>query len=157
MTSWTSSLCFCLNGSVQPLICSVVSDSLWPHGPQHARPPCQSPTPGVHSNSCPWSWWCHPTISRLLLKWLNIIYCKEPLKATPASVSHSLGQEIPLRTDGWCSVDPVPCSFEPYAAARSVQSCPTLCDPMDCSLADRSVQGTLRARIVEWVAVPSSL
>jgi len=42
---------------------SVVSDSLWPHESQHARPPCPSPTPGVHSNSCPLSWWCHPVIS----------------------------------------------------------------------------------------------
>ena len=43
--------------------CSVMSDSLWPHGLQHARPPCPSPTPRVYSNSCPLSWWCHPTIS----------------------------------------------------------------------------------------------
>ena len=42
---------------------SVVSDSLWPHGLQHARPPCPSPTPRACSNSCPSSWWCHPTIS----------------------------------------------------------------------------------------------
>ena len=42
---------------------SVVSDSLWPHGLQHARPPCLSPTPGIYSNSCPTSRWCHPTIS----------------------------------------------------------------------------------------------
>ena len=42
---------------------SVVSDSLWPHELQHARPPCPSPTPGVHSNSCPLSRWCHPAIS----------------------------------------------------------------------------------------------
>ena len=42
---------------------SVVSESLWPHEPQHARPPCPSPTPGVHSNSCPSSQWCHPAIS----------------------------------------------------------------------------------------------
>ena len=41
---------------------SVVSDSLWPHELQHARPPCPSPTPGAHSNPCPLSWWCHPTI-----------------------------------------------------------------------------------------------
>ena len=40
-----------------------MSDSLWPHGLQHGRPPCPSPTPGVYSNSCPLSWWCHPTIS----------------------------------------------------------------------------------------------
>ena len=43
--------------------CSVVSDTLWPHEPQHARPPCPSLTPGVHSNSCPSSQWCHPAIS----------------------------------------------------------------------------------------------
>ena len=42
---------------------SVVSDSLKPHGLQHARPPCPSPIPRACSNSCPLSWWCHPTIS----------------------------------------------------------------------------------------------
>ena len=50
-------------------ICSVqfsrsgISDSLWPHELQHARPLCPSPAPGVHSNSRPLNWWCHPTIS----------------------------------------------------------------------------------------------
>ena len=43
--------------------CSVVSVSLRPHGQQHARPPCISPTPEVYSNSCPLSRGCHPTIS----------------------------------------------------------------------------------------------
>ena len=42
---------------------SVVSNSLWPHGLQHTRIPCPSPTPGVYSNSRPLSQWCHPTIS----------------------------------------------------------------------------------------------
>jgi len=42
---------------------SVMSDSLRPHESQHARPPCPSPTPGVHQNPCPWSQWCHPAIS----------------------------------------------------------------------------------------------
>ena len=42
---------------------SVMSDSLRPHGLQYARPPYPSPTPGVYSNSCPLSLWCHPTIS----------------------------------------------------------------------------------------------
>ena len=42
---------------------SVMSDSLWPHESQHARPPCSSPTPGVHSDSSPSSPWCHPAIS----------------------------------------------------------------------------------------------
>ena len=42
---------------------SVMSDSLWPHELQHTRPPCPSPTPRVHLNPCPLSWWCHPAIS----------------------------------------------------------------------------------------------
>ena len=42
---------------------SVMSGSLRPHGLQHARSPCPSPTPGVYSSSCPLSWWCHPAIS----------------------------------------------------------------------------------------------
>ena len=46
---------------------SVVSDSLRPHGLQHARPPCPLPTPRVYSNSCPLSQWCHPTISSLVV------------------------------------------------------------------------------------------
>ena len=50
----------CTFSSVQS---SVVSDSLQAHGLRHARPPCPLPTPGLYSNSCPLSWWCHPTIS----------------------------------------------------------------------------------------------
>ena len=57
---------FCNNtmksSSVQ-FSCSVVSDSLRPHELQHTRPPCPSPTPGVHPDSCPSSRWCHPAIS----------------------------------------------------------------------------------------------
>ena len=49
--------------SVVQFSLSVVSDSLWPHEPQHARLPCPSPTSGVHPNPCPLSRWCHPTIS----------------------------------------------------------------------------------------------
>ena len=46
---------------------SVVSSSLRSHGLQHGRPPCPSPTPGVYSNSCPSSQWCHPTISSVVV------------------------------------------------------------------------------------------
>ena len=56
--------------------CSVVSDSLWPHGLQLARPPCPSPTPGIYSNSCPLSLWCHPTISSSVIpfsSWPSIL------------------------------------------------------------------------------------
>ena len=51
-----------LSCSVQ-FSCSVVSDSLRPHGLQHARSPCPLLSPRVCRSSCPWSWWCHPTIS----------------------------------------------------------------------------------------------
>ena len=49
------------SGPIIQFSCSVRSDYLWPHGLQHARLPCPSPTPRVYSNSCPWSRWCHPT------------------------------------------------------------------------------------------------
>ena len=56
-----------------------MSDSLRCHGPQHARPPCPLPTPGVYSNSCPLSWWCHPTISSSAIPFSH-------LQSFPASV-----------------------------------------------------------------------
>ena len=60
LPSWLSSLS--QFSSVQ-FSCSVMSDSLWPHGLQHARPPCPLPACRACSNSCPLSQWCHPTIS----------------------------------------------------------------------------------------------
>ena len=66
--------------------CSVVSDSLRPHELQHARPPCPSPTPGVHSNSCPSSRWCHPAISSS-----GIPFSSCP-KSLPASESFPMSQ-----------------------------------------------------------------
>ena len=72
--------CFC---SVQ-FSRSVVSDSLPPHGLQHARPPCPSPTPGVYSNSCPSSWWCHPTVSS------SVVLFSSCLQSFPASGSFQM-------------------------------------------------------------------
>ena len=65
---------------------SVVSDSLWPHESQHARPPCPSPTPGLHSNSCPSSRWCHPAISS------SVIPFSSCLQSLPASGSFPMSQ-----------------------------------------------------------------
>ena len=59
---------------------SVVSDSLWPHELQHARPPCPSPTPRVHPNPCSLCRWCHPTISS------SVIPFSSCLQSFPASV-----------------------------------------------------------------------
>ena len=58
---------------------SVVSDSLQPHESQHARPPCPSPTPRIHSNSCPSSQWCHPAISSSVVPFSS---CPQPLPAS---------------------------------------------------------------------------
>ena len=66
--------------------CSVMSNSLEPHGLQHARCPCPSPTPGVYSNSCPLSQWCHPTISS------SIIPFSSCLRSFPASGSFQMSQ-----------------------------------------------------------------
>ena len=71
--------------SVQ-LSCSVMSDSLQPHELQHARPPCPSPTPGVHSDSHPSSQWCHPAIS------FSVITFSSCPQSFPASESFPMNQ-----------------------------------------------------------------
>jgi len=65
---------------------SVVSYSLWPHESQHARPPCPSPTPGVHSDSCPSSQWCHPAISS------SVVPSSSCSQSLPASESFPMSQ-----------------------------------------------------------------
>ena len=65
---------------------SVVSDSLRPHESQHARSPCPSQTPGVYSNTCPSSWWCHPAISSSVVSFSS---CPQSL---PASGSFPMSQ-----------------------------------------------------------------
>ena len=90
---------------------SVVSDSLRPHESQHARPPCPSPTPGVHSNSCASSWWYHPAISS------SVVPFSSWPQSLPASGSFPMSQlfawggqsigvsasasVLPMNTEGW--------------------------------------------------------
>ena len=92
--------------------CSVVSDSLWPHGLQHARLPCPSPSPQACSSSCPLSQWCHPTISS------SVSLFSSCLLSFPASGSFSVSQlftsggqsigasalapVLPMNIQGWC-------------------------------------------------------
>ena len=86
----------CANFSLRIFICSVqfssvfshsvVSNSLWPHGLQHARPPCLSPTPRVYPNSCPLSRWCHTTISSSVVPFSS---CPQSF---PASGSFQMSQ-----------------------------------------------------------------
>ena len=90
---------------------SVVSDSLRPHELQHARPPCPSPTPGVHPSPCPLSWWCHPTISSSVVPFSS---CPQSFPASGslqmsqffASGDQSIGVSastsvLPMNTQDW--------------------------------------------------------
>ena len=91
---------------------SVMSDSLQPHELQHARPPCSSATPGVHSNSRPLSWWCHPAISSSV----GPFSCPQSLQASQSFLMSQLfarsGQStgvsalasfLPKKSQGWSS------------------------------------------------------
>ena len=102
-------------GSVQ-FSRSVVSDSLRPHESQHARPPCPSQTPGVYSNSCPLSRWCHPAISSSVTPFSS---CPQSLPASgsfPVSQIFAWGGQstgisasvsvLPMNTQDWSPCSP---------------------------------------------------
>ena len=90
---------------------SVVSDSLWPHESQHARPPCPSPIPRVYSDSCPSSRWCYPTILSSVVPFSS---CPQSLPASgsfPMSQLFTWGSQstgvsasasvLPMNTQDW--------------------------------------------------------
>ena len=94
---------------------SVVSDSLRPHESQHARPPCPSPTPGVHSNSCLSSQWCHPAISSSVVP---ITSCPQSLPALgsfpmsqlfawsgQSTGVSALASVLPMNTQDWSPLE----------------------------------------------------
>ena len=94
---------------------SVMSDSLWPHGLQHTRPPCPSPTPGVYPNPCPLSRWCHPTISSSVIPFSS---CPQsfpesgsfPMSQLFASCGQSIGVSasasvFPKNTQNWSPLE----------------------------------------------------
>ena len=98
---------------MQPLLfnCSVVSDSLQPHGLQHTRLPCPSPSPSVYPNSCPLSWWCHPTTSSSIAPFSS---CPQSFPASgsfPMSWLYTSGGQsigasastsvLPMNMQGW--------------------------------------------------------
>ena len=124
--------------------CSVMSDSLRPHEPQHARPPCPSPTLGIHPNPCPLGQWCHPTISssvvptpQLYLQYIEHTWHMVDIQQTLVI----LPQELIITMESESEV---------------TQSCPTLWDSMDCSPPGASVLGIFQAWILEWVAISFS-
>ena len=119
---------------------SVMSKCFRPHESQDARPPCPIPTPGVHSNSCPSSRWCHPAISSVV-----------PFSSCPQSLPAS--ESFP-RSQLFAFI--VKSTYIYTAAAKSLQSCPILCDPVDGSPPGSPVPGMLQARTLEWVAISFS-
>ena len=136
----------------------VVSDSLRLHGLQHTRLPCPSPTPGACSNSCPLSRWCHPIVSSSVIPFS---FCLQSFSASGsflvsqffASGGGSIGGSasapvLSMNIQGWF----------PFAAAaaKSLKSCLTLCDPTDGSPRGSPVPGILQARTLEWVAISFS-
>ena len=84
---------------------SAVSNSLRPHELQHARPPCPSPTPGVHSDSCPLSRWCHPAISSSVVPFSS---CPQSLPASESFFAwggQSIGSVLPKNTQDWSPLE----------------------------------------------------
>ena len=94
---------------------SVVSDSLQPHELQHARPPCPSPTPGIHPNSCPLSRWCHPAMSSSVVPFYSFPQSLPASESFPmcqlfawggqsAGVS-ALASFLPKKSQGWSPLE----------------------------------------------------
>ena len=89
------------------------SDSLWPHESQHSRPPCPSPTPGVHSDSCPLSQWCHLAISSSVIPFSSCLLYFPASESFPMSQLFVWGGQStgvsalasfpPKKTQGWSS------------------------------------------------------
>ena len=101
-----------IEGSVQ-LSFSVLSDSLWPHESQHARPPCPSPTPGVHSDSRPSSQWCHPAISSSVVTFSSCPLSLPASESFPMSQVFAWGGQstgvsasvLPMNTQDWSPLE----------------------------------------------------
>ena len=138
---------------------SVMSNSLWPHESQHTRPPCPSPTPGVHSNSCPSSRWCHPAISSSVVPFFS---CPQSL---PASDSFSMSQlftwgsqsiwvsalasVLPMNTQDWCFSEWT--SWSPCSPRDSQESSPApQFKSMNSSLLSFLPSPTLTSRHDHW-------
>ena len=99
--------------------CSIMSESSWSHELKHARPPCPSPTPGVHPNSCPLSRWCHPAISSSVIPFSShiqsfpasgffqmsqlIASCGQNIEASASVLPMNIQDWFPLGWTGWIS------------------------------------------------------
>ena len=112
-----------------------MSDSLRPHRLQHARLPCPSPTPGVYSNSCPLSQWCHPTISssvvpspptfnlsqnQSLFKWVGSSHQYQSIGVSASALV------LPMNIQDWFPLGGLSVQGTPYSPRDSHKSSPTL-------------------------------
>ena len=113
---------------------SVMSDSLGLHESQHARPPCPSPTPGVHSNSCPSSRWCHPAISSSVIP---ISSCPQFLPASVFSNESTLRMRWPKYWSFSFSISP---SNEPQDWSSLERLVGTPCSPRDSQESSPTLQ-----------------
>ena len=94
---------------------SIVSDSLWPHESQHARPPCPSPTPGVHPDSRPSSQWCNPAISSSVVpfsSWPQSLPASESFPMSQlfawggqSTGASALASSLPKKSQGWSPLE----------------------------------------------------
>ena len=163
-----------------------MSNSLWPHGLQHTRLPCPSLSPAVCSDSCPLSQWCYLTISSSAAPFCFCLQSFPASGSFPISqlftskywsfrFSNSPSNEylvlISFRTD-WFDLLVVQGTLNSlltdlisllskglsivFSAAKSLQLCPTLCDPTDGSPPGSPVPGILQAGTLEWVTISSS-
>ena len=141
--------------------------TLRPHGLQHARFPCPSPTPWVYSNSYPLNWWCHPTISSCVVPfsfYLQSLQASGSFKmsqfvwggqsigvsASTSVLPMNIQHWFPLGWTGWISLQSKGLS-RVFSNTSS-----TLCNPMDCSPPGSFVHGIIQARMLQWVAISSS-
>ena len=148
------------NGSLNQLFSrSVVSDSLLSHGLQHARLSCPSPSPGVCSNSCPLSqckllnqaskpFMMYPCKHLSASPGLVLITHVEPKSAVVTVVYHSVS---PTKLRLWTPILEHRV-WNSVKWSEVAQSCPALCDPMDCSLLCSSIHGIFQARVLKWVS-----
>ena len=167
-----------------------MSDSLQPHGLQHASLPCPSPTPGACSDSCSLSWWCHPAISSSVVPFSSCLQSflasesflmSQSFTSDGQSIGASAsGSVLPMNIQDWFHLEltgllslqskwlsrafsTAVLKHQFFGAhpknevvahmcvcALSLQSCLTLCDPMDYSPRGSSVHGILQARLLEW-------
>ena len=125
--------CCCSVAQTCPALCKP--------GRQHTTLPCPSPPPRAGSNSGALSWWCHPTNSSSVT----------PFSSFPQSFPES--GSFPM---SWLFISGENVYFTMLYTAKSLQSCPTLCNPIDSSLPGSPVPGILQARTLEWVAVSFS-